>query len=89
MHETALDIYKTKRQAMEEGHGDDGKKDIISILSEIIFFFAAHCWTDEEIIVRANESATEEDRLTDEELYGQVAYVLYHRHRINSLTSFE
>ncbi|KAF7768284.1 hypothetical protein Agabi119p4_7527 [Agaricus bisporus var. burnettii] len=59
MHETALDIYKTKRQAMEEGHGDDGKKDIISIL------------------MRANESATEEDRLTDEELYGQVATLTF------------
>lgn len=80
MHETALDIYKTKRQAMEEGHGDDGKKDIISILSEIFFFFcrALLDWR-RNMIVRANESATEEDRLTDEELFGQVAYVTYHK----------
>jgi hypothetical protein len=39
MHDTALEIYKAKQKAIEEGHDDDGKKDIISILSEILTFF--------------------------------------------------
>ncbi|KXN81939.1 Cytochrome P450 3A6 [Leucoagaricus sp. SymC.cos] len=59
MHETAIDICKTKQKAIEEGHGDDGKKDIISIL------------------MRANAGAVEEDRLTDEEVFGQVASLTF------------
>jgi hypothetical protein len=39
IHETALEIYRSKQKAIEEGHGDDGKKDIISILSEIFLVF--------------------------------------------------
>ncbi|KAF5360341.1 hypothetical protein D9756_005086 [Leucocoprinus leucothites] len=54
---TAVDIYMTKQQAMIEG--DDGKKDIISVL------------------VRANASAAEEDRLSDEEVFGQVASLTF------------
>ncbi|KAF5360934.1 hypothetical protein D9756_005077 [Leucocoprinus leucothites] len=55
MHEIAVDICKAKQRAMVDDGGDDGKKDIISIL------------------MRANASAAEEDRLSDEEVVGQVA----------------
>ncbi|KAJ3572763.1 hypothetical protein NP233_g2876 [Leucocoprinus birnbaumii] len=57
IQKTAVDIYRTKQKAMIEG--DDGKKDIISIL------------------VRANASAADEDRLSDEEVFGQVASLTF------------
>ncbi|KAF9448706.1 cytochrome P450 [Macrolepiota fuliginosa MF-IS2] len=59
MQETAEDICNTKRKAMLDGRGDDGKKDIISIL------------------IRANASATEEDRLSDDEVHAQVATLTF------------
>ncbi|KAF5360936.1 hypothetical protein D9756_005075 [Leucocoprinus leucothites] len=59
MHETAVDICKTKQRAIADSNGDDGKKDIISIL------------------MRANASAAEEDRLSDEEVFGQVASLTF------------
>lgn len=49
MHETAVDIYKTKQRTMAENRGDDGKKDIISVLSEWLFrllFMVARCSVD-------------------------------------------
>jgi hypothetical protein len=39
IHENTLEIYRSKQKAMEEGQGDDGKKDIISILSGTLNFF--------------------------------------------------
>ncbi|KXN87059.1 Cytochrome P450 3A41, partial [Leucoagaricus sp. SymC.cos] len=44
MHETAIDICKTKQKAIEEGHGDDGKKDIISILRNLQQLFGQYGW---------------------------------------------
>ncbi len=38
MQDTALDIYKAKQKVIQS-QGDDGKKDIISILSEWFLFF--------------------------------------------------
>jgi hypothetical protein len=81
MHETAIDICKTKQRAIEEGHGDDGKKDIISILSRCCSAYHNGSCREQLLtryltIVRANASAAEEDRLSDEEVIGQVSYVL-------------
>ncbi|KAF9440306.1 cytochrome P450, partial [Macrolepiota fuliginosa MF-IS2] len=59
IQETAEDICSTKRKAILNGYGDDGKKDIISIL------------------IRANASAAEEDRLSDDEVQAQVATLTF------------
>ncbi|KAF9443231.1 cytochrome P450 [Macrolepiota fuliginosa MF-IS2] len=59
IQETAEDICNAKRKATLDGRGDDGKKDIISIL------------------IRANASAAEEDRLSDGEVHAQVATITF------------
>jgi hypothetical protein len=81
MHETAIDICKTKQRAIEEGHDDDGKKDVISILSRCCSTYHNGSCHEQLLMgylstVRANASAAEEDRLSDEEVIGQVSYVL-------------
>ncbi len=39
------------------------------------------------VLVRANASAAEEDRLSDEEVFGQVAYVLFFKFRLLTTVS--
>jgi hypothetical protein len=61
IHGTALEIYRAKQKAMEEGHGDDGKKDIISILSEIFIFFRWYSGSFEPVVAHS-ESECKCDR---------------------------
>jgi hypothetical protein len=74
IQETAVDIWRTKQKAIMEG--DDGKKDIISVLGKILSVLTVHLSLTTTLQVKANASAAEEDRLSDEEVFGQVACVL-------------
>ena len=77
---TAVDIFEEKKQALEKGDDVvtqqiDKGKDIISILSAYQSRFLDIIVVDAfaSCVVRANMSASEEDKLSEEELLGQVS----------------
>lgn len=80
MHATSVDVIESKKRAMKEGDEaimrQVGKgKDIMSILRALTFiviFLPADTNVVHSCVVRANTTASEEDRMTDEELFGQV-----------------
>jgi hypothetical protein len=77
-HTTSVEILESKKKALREGDqalaDQIGRgKDIISILCTISFIF--HLWYPLRRLmklVRANMEASEEDKLSDNELLGQV-----------------
>jgi len=78
MRETAVEVYETKRKALEEGDEVVERqlakgKDIMSILSACLFFKRFFCFfVMHALVVRANGQANEEDKLSEEELIAQL-----------------
>lgn len=82
MYQTSVEIIRTKQDAMRSADPlvaaeMQNKKDIISILSASFtngssFFLNNKSGPD---VVRANATASEEDRLTDSEVIGQVGWM--------------
>ena len=81
MHETSLEIYAKKLDALQ--HGDEAVreqigygKDIMSILCTYPIFQSHLCFLRRPFScycsVKANSEATEEDRLPDDEILGQI-----------------
>lgn len=74
MHNTSVEIIEGKKKALEQGDEAVSRqvgqgKDIISILSSS----CKSCFILPNFVsVRANMSASDEDRLSDKELLGQV-----------------
>ncbi|KAJ3570000.1 hypothetical protein NP233_g4692 [Leucocoprinus birnbaumii] len=78
MHDTSLEIIKMKKDAMNSTDPAIAKemlekKDIISVLSKVISTCSVHQGSDSAAKVRANSEADAADRMTDEEVYGQVS----------------
>lgn len=76
MYQTSLDIIKEKKKALMSSDPAvvaemASKKDIISILSAYYLNYPVYNLLT--LSVRANMLASEEDRLTDEEVIGQVS----------------
>lgn len=82
MQQTSVDIIKEKRKALESSDPAivaeiTNKKDIISILSASCLKLSYCFFAILILAVRANTTASEEDRLTDEEVIGQVSELLF------------
>ena len=78
LNNTAIEIFEEKKKALEEGDEavtqQIGKgKDIMSILSACHIPPWYNCSWRIAYTVRANMSAFEEDRLSKEELLGQIS----------------
>ena len=80
MHERAIHIYGSKKAALAKG--DNGAKelfcegkDLMSIMCAYLSFFAKPTvsWRTHSCAVRANMTAEDTDRLSDEELIGQMS----------------
>lgn len=80
MHEHAIHIYGSKKAALAKG--DDGAKelfcegkDLLSIMCAYLSFSAKPTvsWRTHSCAVRANIAADDTDRLSDEELIGQMS----------------
>ena len=73
-------VYETKKKLLESGDDETVKqvgegKDILSILSTydtVAFWLMALTWI---FVVRASAAESEADRLSEDELIGQMAYV--------------
>lgn len=81
MHQMAIDVLKAKKQALDEGDealaNQIGEgKDIMSVLCLYNIFsivlFSDHIW----MLVKANATADEADRLPEKAILGQMKYVL-------------
>ena len=79
LHRTAVEIFESKKKAVEAGEAaleaQTGKgKDLISILRKAIFAFF---WRgiSSAYTVKENMKASEDDKLSDEEVLGQISYV--------------
>lgn len=82
LYETSIEIFNSKRKALEEGDealaAQVGRgKDIISILSEFRFASTLMGFTTYVLFkVKANMTASEEDKMTDKDVLGQITYHL-------------
>ena len=77
LNNTAIEIFEEKKKALEEGDESvtlqiSKGKDIMSILSAYRHF-TWYCNWRIAYTVRANMSAIEEDRMSKEELLGQIS----------------
>lgn len=82
MHNTTVEILEAKRRALKDGDEAaerqiGGGKDIMSVLS----VYMGRLLTTEQIgllscSVKANMKASEEDRMPDDEVLGQVSYYI-------------
>ena len=78
LNNTAIEIFEQKKKALEEGDEvvtqQIGKgKDIMSILSAYHLFPWHNCSWRIAYIVKANMGAFEEERMSKEELLGQMS----------------
>ena len=80
IYNTSVDIIKSRKLALEAGKEGMDKhvgrgKDIISLLRQIscCLSFASSAHTT---VVRANEEAKTQDRLSDEEVIAQISQVI-------------
>ena len=78
LNNTAIEIFEEKKKALEEGDEAVAQQickgnDIMSILSVYRLFFDISIVDHIDYVVRANMSASEEDRLSKEELLGQMS----------------
>lgn len=78
IHNTSIEILETKKKALEEGDEAVTQqigqgKDIMSILSSYHLLLWHRCNWLISCVVRANMSASEDDRLSTEELLGQMS----------------
>lgn len=77
MHNTSTEIFETKKRALEEGNEAVSKqigrgKDILSILSKLESLLVASMLIILTCEVKANMDADDEDKLSDQEVLGQV-----------------
>ena len=77
LNNTAVEIFEKKKKALEEGDEAVSQqigrgKDIMSILSAYHYFPWYNCGWRIDNIVRANMGAFEEDKMSKEELLGQI-----------------
>ena len=81
VHDRSVEIYHAKKQALEQGDGAAAQqigegKDLMSILSELSRIVTYVQPNATHTIVRANRDAAEEDKLPEDEVIAQIAYVL-------------
>lgn len=77
MHNTSTEIFDAKKKALEEGNEAVSKqvgrgKDILSILSARKSSLVASTLMIPPFVVKANMDADEEDKLSEQEVLGQV-----------------
>lgn len=78
VHEKAVGIYQEKKRMIEQGdealkHKVGEGKDLMSILRKSLAITLTIALIANGVLVRENMAASEDDRLPEEELIGQVA----------------
>lgn len=81
MDKTSKDIYDKKKQALAQGDGavlnQVGRgKDIMSLLCSLCLLYFESYNDSSRMIVRANTDASDNEKLPDSEVLGQMRYVI-------------